>query len=111
MVVPQDTARCVQLNAHASERWSDNDCSLPLASVCKLRRTLYNTSAYTPPASIVVPPPTQEGGVTDAGAAQVEAAACAVVEIRGRAAAVEWTNVTGRYALENFVSSGRPVYR
>ena len=36
---------------------------------------------------------------------------CAVLEIRGRAALPEWTNVTGRYELQERIHNARPVYR
>jgi hypothetical protein len=96
--------------------WTDESCLQPLASVCKSARSLYNTS--TPP--ILAPAqsrPTESAttateAAAAAAAAAVEAAAvCAVLEIRGRAALPEWTNVTGRYELQERIHNARPVYR
>ena len=114
-------ARCAQLNAHASALWSDNLCALPLASVCKAPRTLFNTSTFTPPlalaegagfgSDLVTTVTTPSQLEERAGAAAAAATACAVVDIEGRAVLPGVTNVTGRYVLEPVIHQGFPVYR
>ena len=46
-----------------------------------------------------------------AASAKVTSSACAEIEIRGVAALESWTNVTGRYLLQDFIRNRRPVYR